>query len=351
MNKINPLTAVTPVGSSTSRSGGQPPNHHHPSPRKILHATVIEEKADKSYILDLGGKRVQARGYNIELSPGQKLQLQVLSTSPRVELKIISDTLQQYLGRSLTLIGKNIDISSLLESLQQTPAPGYSQLNGSSRLLLEDFTRFQQESLSGKDGGKALEQLIKNLGLTLERHLAQGRIDTVNSSLKAVLLEISYLFKDAEKISEQTNQLLTTLELYQLAQIRMQHDNLFIFPLPLPFLDQGYLMVKYYQQENDDKDDEEQTKLNFSLHLTLEPLGHVRVNFLQLQDGIHLRFDMDSEEKVDFIKSTVSELKEQMAEHDMPLVGLNFTATAIAPATELISHLLPEGESMLDTKA
>jgi hypothetical protein len=70
------------------------------------------------FTLDIAGARIAAQSKAL-LTPGQILQLQVTSLSPQVELKIVSQTPQQFYGRSLTLLSKNIDLSSLVKTIKQ----------------------------------------------------------------------------------------------------------------------------------------------------------------------------------------------------------------------------------------
>jgi len=154
------------------------------------------------------------------------------------------------------------------------------------------------------------------------------------------------LLKGGSELADATNKLLGTLELYQLAQLRLASENLLIFPLPLPFLDNGYLLV----EKNDLEDDDEEASdtLRFSLHLALEPLGNIEINFLQMKEGLYIRFGCDSKSKKEFAGSHQETLKEMISATEV--LGLSFTENAENPTNNLIQQLIPDGESMLDTK-
>ncbi len=348
MNTINPLTPIPYVGSSTSQTGGQTKGQNQPQQGQSFQATVVETKPDNTFTLDIAGNRISART-EVPLSVGQTLHLQVVATSPKVELRIISDTMKQFLGHSLTLIGKNIDLTSLMSSLQKAPFSPLDTLSTSSRQTLESFHTLQQTDLTDKNGGDVLKQLVDRIGLSFEALLARGNKESLSQTLKSALLEIAHLFKGAGEIAETTNRLLGTLELYQLAQLQLAKENIFIFPLPLPFVEKGYLLIEDYKQDQD-KDGEEGTDtLNFSLHLTMKELGNLRVDFLQHPEGLFLRFNCDSQEKCAFFQTYSEDLLS--AHTDPPILGISFSDNAEDPASELLKHLIPDGRSIVDTKA
>ena len=347
MNTIAPLTSATNLGSATSRSSGQPHWQKYLQSGEILKATVMEAKGKDIFILDIGGSSIAAQSKAL-LSPGQTLQLQLVSTSPQIELKIVSNTLQQVSGRSLTLIGENIDLTVLLKTLQQTGPSPPDGLTPITQQTLESFFSLQNSELSGKDGGEILKNLIDKMGLSLENLLAAGDKENAVKTLKAALLEIAHVFKGATEVGETTHRILGTLEVYQMAQLHLEDTANFIFPLPLPFLKNGYLIVEDSGQQKEDAESGIHSPFRFSLHLTMAELGNIRIDFLQYQDGLYIRFNTDSKEKSNFVESFSADLKQAIS--NIPLLGLSFSETAADPTAELIQKLLPKGSSMLDTK-
>ncbi len=310
-------------------------------------ATVLEAKGNDVFILDFGGNRIAAQTKTL-LSPGQTIQLQVVTTSPQIELKISSNSQQQLSGGSLTLIGEDTDLVTLLKTFQQIGTLPLNDLTPITQQTLESFFSYQQSDLSGKDGGQILKYLIDRTGLTLEHLLASGDKENAVKTLKAALLEIAHVFKEATGIADTTHRILGTLEVYQMAQLHLEDTSNFIFPLPLPFLKNGYLIVEDYGQQKEDTESGISSPFRFSLHLTMAELGNLRIDFLQYQDGLYIRFNTDSKEKSDFVESFSAELKQALS--NIPLLGLSFSDTAADPTAELIQKLLPQGSSMLDTK-
>lgn len=349
MSTISPLSGIPPVGSYTSRQGmPRPDGRLAHNLGDIIKATVLEARSGDRYLLDIGGNRLLASS-PATLTPGQQLQLQLVATTPQVQLQIVSDVFSALAGRSLVLLGNPVDLASLMATLTGGSQPPFSRLSAESAATL---TSFLPDGLQGiinsRDGGAFLQRLFSRLGLNLEALLAQGGRDQAPQTLKAALLEIAHLFQHSERISEQAGRLLATLELYQLAQLQLGQERLLIFPLPLPFLDQGYLLVEQ-RQESSEEAGEQPEEHRFSLHLSLAGLGHLKIVFLLNQEGLFIRFYFDSKDKAVFAAQFETDLKEMLS--GAPLVSVSFSEGAEDPARELVRRLIPQERSILDTKA
>ncbi len=344
MNTITPLTGIPAVGSSTSKSGGQG-KQSPPQQGQSLKATVLEAKSSDTFVLEIGGRRISAQA-RVPLSIGQSLHLQVVSTSPQIELRIMSDSANLFLGKSITLIGKNIDLSSLFTSLGNTPPSTLTNLTTSSQQTLETYSNFTQTALTGKDAGGQLKQLVDRLGLSFEALLARGDQNSAKATLKSALFELSQTFKGANELASSTNKLISTIELYQLAQLQLDQEDLFIFPLPIPFLEKGYLIIDGFKNHQEKSGNDEE--LHFSLHLALAELGNLRVDFLQNPQGLYIRFFSDSQERLDFIELHVNDLLENLNKSE--ILGISFTKENVDAASDLLKRLIPDGESLVNTK-
>ena len=87
----------------------------------------------------------------------------------------------------------------------------------------------------------------------------------------------------------------------------------------------------------------------FSLHLTVSDLGNLQIDFLRNPEGLFIRFRAGSQEKADFIETFSADLKKAIT--NIPLVNISFSGDAPDPIQDLVRQLVPEGNSMLDTKA
>jgi hypothetical protein len=345
MDPISPLTSISPVSSSTSQGRGRSQEQQTPSQGQFLKALVLEAHGNNRFVLDIGGTRQPVRSETI-LSPGQTLKLQVVKTEPQIELQIVSSPLNQLQGRSLTLLGKNIDLASLFQGFQQHSPPPLETVSPTSRSVLESFFSLQQNGIDGKEGGAVLKQLIDNLGLNLEQLLARGEKTSAVLTLKAALLDIAHSFKTASSIAETTHKILATLELFQLAQIQIGNTTHLIFPLPLPFIEQGYLLIEQDDQKSGGNDSAKSDS-RFSLHLTVSDLGNLQIDFLQNLEGLFIRFRAGDQQKADFLETFSSELKKAIT--DIPLINLSFSGDAPDPIHDLVRQLVPAGNSILDT--
>ncbi|MFT5726686.1 MAG: hypothetical protein ACI8PB_000808 [Desulforhopalus sp.] len=344
MDTIRPLTSIPPVGSTTSQGRGQQSQQGNLPFGQLIKAVVVEAKGADQFVLDIGGTRLTAQSKS-PLSVGQNLQLQVVNTTPQIELKIVSDTLNQFIGKSLTLVGKNIDLSSLFQNLTQATPPLLQTLTPTSRSVIESFFTLQQTDIGNKGGGAVIKQLLEGVGLNLEHHLARGDKNSAAATLKAALLEVAHTFKNAELIASTTNKFITTIELFQLTQLNANNETFLIFPLPLPFIEAGYLRVEKDGEngENSDPDD-----FKFSLHVTMSDLGNINIDFSKTKDDLMIRFRAESQEKMEFIQQFAGELIDAIT--DIPHVSISFAQDATDPITDLVKQIVPEGQSMLDTK-
>jgi hypothetical protein len=346
MDSIKPLSPQAFIGSATSQGRGGNQNLQLPATGLTFKALVAEAQADGRFVLEIGDSRLAASS-TAALSVGQTLHLQVVKTEPHIELKIIDDSqLSPLAGRSLTLLGKSVDLSPLFQVPRQDSI--LDTLPPINRDLLESFYDLQRTSPDSKDAGMILKQLTESLGLNLEQLLARGDKQGAAHTLKAALLELVHQSSGNDKITEgAAGKLIDTLELYQLAQLQLRAENYTIYPLPLPFVEQGYLLVEQDGQgtESGGKDAAEQ---RFSLHLTMSHLGNLHIDFLSNAEGLFIRFMADSQTKADFIAAFGDELRASMA--DTALVGLAFSGGAGDPTGDLIRRLVPAGRSMLDMK-
>lgn len=346
MDTITPLSSILPVTATASQGRGRSQDQQHQTAGQMLKALVLEAHGNDRFLLDIAGNRLAASS-KAKLVPGEILHLMVTQTEPHIELKIVTDSTNLFAGRSLTLLGKNIDLTALFTALKGYSPPPLQQLTPTSRSVLEGFFSLQQKGIDKEDGGAILKQLIDGLGLTLEHMLAIGDKDAAVHTLKAALLEMAHSFAFAAHIAEDTQKVLTTLELFQLAQLQTGSGSEHIFPLPLPFVEQGYLIVEP-QEEGGATGGYESGESRFSLHLTMAELGNLRINFIHNPAGLFIRFHADSKEKAEFLAANSEDLKKAIT--NAPYISLAFSGDATDPINDLIRSIMPQGSSMLDTK-
>jgi len=341
-NAVLPLPQPTPQGQGRGQGQLLPQLDQ----GQLLRALVVGAGREGRFLLEIGGNRLTASS-QAPLSPGQLLQLQVVSTSPEIQLRIVGDSLNQFFGRSLNLLGSNIDLAGLFRALPPGQPPALESLSLASRTLLEGFFSLQQSALTSRDGGAILQQLINSIGLNFERLLAAGDKAGALQTLKAALLELAQTMRSSEGVAASAGRLLQSVEMMQLAQLQAANEAFFILPLPLPFIERGYLVVERDQAGKQREDQAGEQR--FSLHLTMTELGHLQVDFLRNDEGLFIRFHAEDQEKADFISGLADELREAIS--GVPLVQLSVAADAGDPIASLLHRLVSEDGTMLDTKA
>lgn len=346
MNTIKPLSAIKTVGSSTADSEAKQQFQQQTRPGQIYAATVLGPAGRDRFFLNIYDQKILAQSDTVNLPPGTKLKLQVLSTTPLIELKIISDAPQTAHGKTITLLGKDFDITRLVPSVNPSSPSFVNTTSTSAQDGLKRFNDLQQYPLGSRNGGTVLKQLIDRLGLSLETLLTKGDSKNGAETLNATLLEMAVILKKGETIAETTNRLMSTLELHQETRLKLRSKNQLIYSLPFPFFDHGYLLVEKDQTNYQSEINE--SLLRFSLHLSLEPLGDIEIHFSQTGEDISIQFSCESEEKKQFISENQEDLKNSLSSSGV--LNLSFSDTAGDPASDLFQQLIAEDESMLDTK-
>jgi hypothetical protein len=339
MSTIHPLTTITPAIPVTAYAGTREERQHQELQlHQIIRATVAEGGQDR-VLLEMGQQRVPAQT-SLPLKAGQALELQVVALSPQLQLQVVSDPLTARLGQVLHLLGGKWEFLPPLRALVAAAETEGEELSSGAREALQVWLGLQGEVVEQK-GPEALRQLLLRLGLDLEAMLAR-REGKGDGTLKAALLEV--MARGGGEGREHASQLVQTLELFQLAQVRLDQQGALLLPLPLPFLEQGFLVAEGGGEGAEGQADPQR----LALHLALQGLGNLRVDFYQSEEGLLLRFACEGREQADFLAGFQEELRSALEQ--LPLTGLSFTTGVESPDKALIRRLLPEGQSVLDTR-
>lgn len=449
MTLINPSPPILPVASAAALVVHREGREQDLRPEQVVRASVAEGGQEK-VLLDMGHQRVWAES-RVPLRTGQSLNLQVLQTAPRLELRLLDTPLNERIGHGLHLLSGKFDLLSLLTQLSQgraalpapaqattahlpgpplspgsstptppstapaslpasvstaapgsttatapaavtaapgppsTPLPGATatpaplgawppasdkvaaqyraaqselgvrsepplghlaeQLSQASRETLQAFKSVLSDPALAFDGAQ-LRQVLKHLGLHMEARLAAGQGEEAAQTLKSALLDARNLLEGGGVKSTQVDHLLQNLELHQLFNLRLAQEGATIWPLPLAFLQQGYLVVEERSQQ---RGEGQEPPWQLALHLSLKALGDLRIEFLHEPQGLFLRFVCDNQEKCAFFAGFADELRQQIT--SVPLAGLSFSQGAEFPAKTLIRRVLGEAEGVLDARA
>ena len=196
------------------------------------------------------------------------------------------------------------------------------------------------------DTGQDLQQFTEKLGLQFERLLLEGNSKEAAATLKAAVLELEQsAAPDTDK--KTASQILQTLETYQLVQGKLSAEALFFLPLPLPFLEQGFLLVDQDADQDSSGSAVEDTK-RFALHLKLEGLGNLHIELSYDKEKVDILFAAEDVERTRFLAEHKQELREWLTAVETGTVS--FLTGAREPAKVLLSHFTENDTGLVDTQ-
>jgi len=189
--------------------------------------------------------------------------------------------------------------------------------------------------------GENLGLLSQLFGLNLEASLLRERTKDALNSLKLALLG------DRTELGLKGEEALHRLELFQICRARLAEQNVNFIPLPLPFLEEGYLLVDEQGNQNQ-KQKNKDISVHLSLHLRLSSLGNLRVDMLSEPSGLLLRVACEDQQRLNFLQSLGEQLDERL--QDLNIRGVSFTTGVESPARELLKKILPSAQGILDAR-
>ncbi len=342
MSAVSPTGPINPAPSAENNQISREDRHQQLPIDKIVKATVVEGGLDR-VILELNQQRISAET-NVPLKTGQIINLLVIRSSPKLELRLVEDTLQQRLVSFLHLLDHKFDLGIFLKNISSAHQSATTSLSETATEALNTWLILQKinpELLKGTE----LQQLIYKLGLDLEAVLARG--EAINEmSIKSILFEIMQKLGPADsEIANKAGNFLQQMEFFQLCQIRLVQEDIFLFPLPLTFLSQGFLMVEQEKKQNKvHKPD----CMKLSILLALDGLGNLEIYIDHDAYGLDVRINCESLEKMNY----VSEYKEELSSaiSNFPLKGISVGSAAERPGKSILMKLAPKGNSVLDTR-
>jgi len=215
--------------------------------------------------------------------------------------------------------------------------------------ITKEFLHDESAQQKRLPGGKDLQQFTNRLGTNMEQLLAIGNDKEAHQSLKSALLEISHVFSKNTAIQPQAEQLTDTIQLYQMLQIRLAGEALLFLPLPLSFLQQGYLLAEPDTPQKDTAKQSGEDNKNYSLHLKLEGLGNLQIDLQQQDNGMRVRFYAEDSIKTKFLSERREELQDWLTATS--LESVQFLTGAEDPTKQLLARMSHGPASVLDTKA
>jgi hypothetical protein len=310
-------------------------------PYQIVQATVTEGGLEK-VVLNLKHHCLEAET-KVPLRSGQNLNLQVLSTQPQIQLRILENPELNHLFRLLHSLDQNIKILPVIKEIQASYVHGFDHFSKQMQALLPALILLLQsnpEKLSGKN----LSRLWDKLGLNLEALLSAGKKVEAKTNLKAMLLMHAMGIQKQGGTTESIENVLDLIRLYQLCRYRLAQENLLFLPLPFSFLEQGYLLAeKKRHQDQEDNDSDQFWKM--TLYLKLSFLGNLQILLLFENLTLCLRILCDSKEKAEIISESLIRLQNHLS--TVSIDSFSVGTGAEDPLQSLVQRLAPNGDHFM----
>ncbi len=228
-NTATPILRIQPL--SAYQSGGQQQRTPFSFTQgQMLQGIVSAKSGANQFTIDIGGRQILAES-TAQLQVGQKLNLQVATLTPQVELQIVNSgtTINRMIGNAIHLIGQQTDIF-----------PGLTDLAGKSTLLPQLSTN-SKETLQVYANSIANQTLSTTTPQQLQAQLSEQLLSRALESFTAqqgpnigtIYEEIGTLLQQLSQISSlpnQTAQQATTLAAV-FTQISAQQSSS-VAPLP-----------------------------------------------------------------------------------------------------------------------
>ena len=196
---------------------------------------------------------------------------------------------------------------------------------------------------TGKDLLGALFHLLRG---TPER-LAEGSAESLARQLTEALGKS--LYQELDRVGQRQEENLHHLELWQLCRSRLGESDGTFVPLPLPFLDNGYLVARRRESAEEGGAEGGSETFTLSLFLDLRKLGYVQIDLLYQQQELFVRFHCRDAEAAQAFSAARDELGDSLG--GIPLATVAVGVGAESPDRALIREVIPAERSLLDARA
>ena len=126
----------------------------------------------------------------------------------------------------------------------------------------------------------------------------------------------------------------------------MSQQSVEFWPLPLPDIEQGFMVAERGEGEDDDEGGGETRPWRISVNLELSALGSLQIDFLKEREGLFLRFQCAGSDKAGLLAEGERELQDSVSA--IPLEGVSYVTGVEPTATRLVKLLA--GDGVLDAR-
>lgn len=349
MAKVTPLQPTKAIANNLPKHTSST-NIQSNQPNSTSKGQVTKVLGNDNYLIKVAGKEIPINS-KTELQLGQTVTINNKNSQLEIKLNNSVPTppttsptnSNTILTQGISNLGGNISVSSILELLPINIATLLSTQNVS---ILQQFSSLETSSNSKTDLASLLKLQVNKLGLNHEQNI-NSKIDSAN--LKNSLLEILSVIgesKDSAQLKEEVSKAIRSIEFFQTANVSQNSDEATIFPLFFDFLEQGFIKLLKDQQNSQETED----NLKFSLHLQLENLGNMQIEFSGSSSGIYIHFYVESEDEAAALTENMHYLEDKLNETNI-VKGIRVAVGVSPPANEIMQLCRPKDHNLLDTTA
>lgn len=311
---------------------------------------LVVEGGEQNALLEYRRYRFRAATRS-RLLTGQEVGLEVVRTAPFLQFSLFGQETPGQIARTVHLLGQGWPLAGLKSFVAGLPGADVDQgsLPSPGQETLQRFLELCAGG-SGRVRPEDLAFVLRHLGMSRERDLAEGRGSDAARTVKNGLEEI---FLNGRGRSEQDNgllwQALQRIELLQLLAVRMAEQGAMVFPLPLNMVQDGYLVV--HDRAGGESGESEAAPLKVSLFLDFTNLGPVRVDLLREAEGLFVRIACGTEHCLDRVQGSRDVLEQSLQALEIPLKGLNVVRGALPAAAALLRMATGKESGMFSAQA
>jgi len=311
---------------------------------QVVQATVVQGGLDKAE-LEMGRHRFLAQT-KIPLTTGQSIKAQVMATQPQIELRLVDQNALMRMFVALNRMSESFDLGQILSRTALSQAFEGRTWGKNMRQALVQAT-ISSPSDGSRLTGNMLSSLMNLLGLDTERQVMHQDPDQAASRLKSALLALSRDQGQDQDLRQRAERLVSHLELFQLCRVRLGEQGLNWLPLPLPFLEQGFLV---WEQKEEPGQEEGQAENGQMLRMVLQMswLGDLDIRLQQAGHGLRVGLACGSRETASFLEGAKEDLMHSVTA--LPITECSITLGAKDPAQVLLDLAVEDGERVFEAR-
>jgi len=324
---------------------------------QLLEGKVLEALGNHQFLIDFKGSQVVAESM-LALNAGQRMQVKIMQTAPRVVMNLVTDGSAEQKALSLlrAQLPSHIDWGELTESLAKvlTKEKLYQLEMVVDKYVLEKVSASLSSLSLGKndvgDGAK-IKEFIERSGLLYESRLKEALLlnkvmpkqlrEILEKDLKGLLLKLSQELEEAggrvykgadvslrstiNNLLQIVNSSVEKIELHQLVNyLTSKNDQQLVFQIPIVLpegIKNAELYVRSgYQKSKKGKGDPDDCHIVFLL--TMKSLGDLRIDTQVAKKKMRCTIQVENSTIARFVEQNLSELSHRLTSLDYTIEKL-----------------------------